>query len=74
MTEHKWLNLHKCTFRAGEPLHCEEESQGDEKVPVSGGGEGEFHQNGDGGQEGEVKAEEEHNANGSADSPIQGQQ
>ncbi|XP_071333987.1 telomerase Cajal body protein 1 [Trachinotus anak] len=63
----------------GEPPQCEEKGGGDEEVPVSHGGEDECHQNGDGGHdapldEGETKAEEELNANGSADSPSEGQQ
>lgn len=54
----------------GEPPQCEEKGQG---------GSDECHENGNGGHdalldEGETKAEEELNANGSADSPSEGQQ
>lgn len=48
------------------------------EVPVSGE-HGEWCQNGDGGhgatlEEGDIKPEDEHNSNGSADSPSEGQQ
>ncbi|XP_054457447.1 telomerase Cajal body protein 1 [Anoplopoma fimbria] len=61
----------------GEPLQCEDGRVGEEE-PVSGGGEEECHQNGDGGHDahlddGEAKPEEEHNGNLSADSPSEGQ-
>ncbi|XP_070786007.1 telomerase Cajal body protein 1 [Enoplosus armatus] len=61
------------TQRTGATLQHEEE-----EVAVSGGGEEECHQNGDGGrdapfEEGEAKPEEEHNGNRSADSPSEGQ-
>ncbi|KAM9836816.1 telomerase Cajal body protein 1 [Aulostomus maculatus] len=59
---------------------CSEEGgSGVEEVTLSGGGEEECHQNGDGGhddaplEEGEMKAEEERNSYGSADSPSEGQ-
>lgn len=59
--------------QAGAHLQCEGGEVGEE-VPVGGGGEEEYHQNGDGGldgslEEGETKPEEDHNGNGSADSP-----
>lgn len=67
-----------------EPLQCEEEEEEEEgrqgeEVPVSGGGEEDCCQNGDGGhgapsEEGEMKPEDEHNSNRSADSPSEGQQ
>lgn len=64
-----------------EPQQCEEEEEGTEgeEVPVSGGGEEDCCQNGDGGhgapsKEGEMKPEDEHNGNRSADSPSEGQQ
>ncbi|KAK2900143.1 telomerase Cajal body protein 1 [Channa argus] len=66
--------------KSGEPLQCERESQGEKEVPVIGGGEGECHQNGDGRygavlEEGKATEEEEdHNANGSTDSPVEAQQ
>ncbi|KAK2862748.1 hypothetical protein Q5P01_002281 [Channa striata] len=63
--------------KSGEPLLCEGESQGEKDVDVSGGGEDQCHQNGDGGYEAvleEGEEEEEHNANGSTDSPTEGQQ
>ncbi|XP_076581655.1 telomerase Cajal body protein 1 [Chaetodon auriga] len=60
-----------------EPLQCEEEGREGEEVPVSGGGEEEYRQNGDAGHdaplEGETKPEEELNGNRSADSPSEGQ-
>ncbi|XP_030018172.1 telomerase Cajal body protein 1 [Sphaeramia orbicularis] len=56
-------------------LQCEEGGQGAEEVILSRGCEKECHQNGDGvhDEEGETKPEEDHNSNGSADSPSEGQ-
>lgn len=68
--------MYSLMLGTGEPLHCEcREGKG---VPDSVGDDKECHQNGDGGhdallEEREAKAEE-HNANGSADSPTEGQQ
>lgn len=61
-------------LRTGALLQYEEGSQGAEEVILSRGCE-KFHQNGDGVQneEGETKPEEDHNGNGSADSPSEGQ-
>lgn len=64
-----------------EPQQCGEEEEGFREVgevPVSGEHE-EWCQNGDGGhgaalEEGDIKPEDEHNSNGSADSPSEGQQ
>lgn len=50
-----------------EPRQCEE-------VPVSGGAEEQCFQNGDGGHGAETTPEEEHDSNGSANSPSEGQQ
>lgn len=65
-------------LETGELQQCEEEAHGEKEVPDSAGGEKKCHQNGEGGHDGileeeEVKAEEP-NTNGSADSPITGQQ
>ncbi|XP_019958862.2 telomerase Cajal body protein 1 [Paralichthys olivaceus] len=61
----------------GEPPQYGEKGQGVEEVPVSREGEEDCHENGDGGHdaalEEETKAEEECDANGSADSPSEGQ-
>ncbi|KAG7498140.1 telomerase Cajal body protein 1 [Solea senegalensis] len=61
-----------------ETPQCKEKGHGGEEVPVIQGDEEECHENGDGGhdtplQEGEAKPEEGCNANGSADSPSEGQ-
>ncbi|KAM7377523.1 hypothetical protein PAMA_014026 [Pampus argenteus] len=60
------------------PVQSEEGGRGAQEVTVSEGGEEECRQNGDGGhdaplEEGEMKPDEEHNSNGSADSPSEGQ-
>lgn len=64
--------------RMGELLQCTEESRRREEVTATGEGDEKCHQNGDQGHdgslEGETKPEEEHNGNGSADSPSDGQQ
>lgn len=64
--------------RTGELLQCTEESHRREEVTAAGEGDENCHQNGDQGHdgslEGETKPEEEHNGNGSADSPSDGQQ
>ncbi|XP_035806171.1 telomerase Cajal body protein 1 [Amphiprion ocellaris] len=64
--------------RTGELLQCMEESRRGEEVTATGEGDEKCHQNGaqghDGSLEGETKPEEEHNGNGSADSPSDGQQ
>lgn len=61
------------------PLQSEEGDRVSQEVTASEGGGEECRQNGDGGHdaslgEGEAKPEEEHNGNGSAESPSEEQQ
>ncbi|XP_042256787.1 telomerase Cajal body protein 1 [Thunnus maccoyii] len=74
----KLVEMHGGTPAQRAPLQSEEGGRGAQEVTASEEGEEECRQNGDGGHdaslgEGETKPEEEHNGNGSADSPSEEQ-